>query len=201
MIMSEPDGPAVLIVDDDANLAAGLSRVLHREPYRVFTCSSGEQALQILGTEPIDVLVTDEHMPGMSGADLVMAVRVQHPAVVSIMLSGQASMGAVIRALNQGEIYRFLIKPCGRNELAANIRQALRYKLMLDHCRQLLPIFRHQSAVMTIIESRHPGVIRDIEQESTMRALTKRITSRKGDDVPGRLDVSLTHRLSSRASS
>jgi DNA-binding NtrC family response regulator len=191
--------PAILIVDDDASLVAGITRVLRREPYRILSCTSGDAALEIIGTQSVDVLVTDEQMPGMSGTDLVMAVRRLHPAIVSIMLSGEASMGAVIRALNQGEIFRFLIKPCSHKDMSANIIQALRYKLMLDHCRELLPIFRHQTKVLTVIEARQPGLIHAIEQEFTTRALVKRTKPTVGDDLADRLETALTQRVVRRA--
>ncbi len=191
--------PTILIVDDDANLLAGLTRVLYQEPYRILSRTSAEDALLLLGMESIDVLVTDEQMPGMSGTDLVMATRVQYPAVVSIMLSGEASMGALIRALNQGEIYRFLIKPCSHDDLATSIRQALRYKLMIDHCRDLLPLYRHQSAILSSIESRLPGFIDVVDQELPTRALTRRITRTEGNAVANRLDVVLSDTMRKRA--
>ena len=155
----------VLFVDDDANLLDGILRTVRHEPYRSATATGGEQALEYLATKPVDVVVSDEQMPGMGGLELLTTIHERHPEIVNIMLSGQASMGTVIRALNQGQIFRFLIKPCGSDELCANIRQALGHKLVLDRCRLILPLFRRQAAILQVLERRSPGVIRLVEAE------------------------------------
>jgi DNA-binding NtrC family response regulator len=152
----------VLLVDDDTNLLDSLLRTLRREPYQVRTASSGEQALEMLGAGDIDVVVSDDQMPGMTGLELLTTVRQRHPRIISLMLSGQASIGTVVRALNHGQIFRFLIKPCSAEELCASIRQALAHKHLLDQCRMMLPLFRRQVGVLVAIERAQPGLIRSV---------------------------------------
>jgi two-component system, probable response regulator PhcQ len=182
--------PTILIVDDDQNIVDGIKRVLRGESYRIISASCGDSALDLLSVEAVDVMVTDEQMPGMSGTDLVMSVRRQFPSVISIMLSGHASMGAVIRALNQGEIFRFLIKPCSATELEANIRQALRYKQVLDRCREVLPIFRRQSLILATLERRQPGITQSADEATHL--IAKQIDPEADDKLANLLAVAIT---------
>jgi two-component system, probable response regulator PhcQ len=188
--MSISAAPSILIVDDDPNIIEGIKRVLHGFSYSILSASSGESALDMLSVVAVDVMVTDENMPGISGADLVMAVRRQFPTVVSIMLSGQASLGAVIRALNQGEIYRFLIKPCNPAELKAAIRHALRYKHMLERCREILPIFRRQARILATLERRQPGIIQSAEEATSV--IAKGADPEKDNKVADLLEEAIT---------
>lgn len=190
----------VLMVDDDQNLLDGMQRTLRGEPYRVLTAAGGEKALAVLAIQNVDVLVSDNQMPGIGGVELLTAVRRDHPAIVNLMLSGQASIGTVVQALNQGQIFRFLIKPCDQEELRRNIRQALAHKLLLDGCRLMLPMFRRQSALLGAIESRHPGMIRSVEAAVgtviTPRMMEDAITT---EDISERMDVEI-RRASNEAS-
>jgi two-component system, probable response regulator PhcQ len=160
----------IMLVDDDANLVEGLQRTLHKEQYRILACTNAEKALQRLASESVDVLVSDEQMPGMNGAEFLAAVNRDYPQIVSIMLSGQASMGSLIHAVNHGRLFRFLIKPCNGEDLIAAIRQALSHKRLLDSCAQVLPLVRRQTSLLVAIERRHPGICRSIEAESGMTA-------------------------------
>jgi two-component system probable response regulator PhcQ len=179
----------VLFVDDDVNLLAGVLRTVRHEPYRALTAAGGEQALAMLAGEEVDVVVSDEQMPGMGGLELLTTVHQQHPGIVNIMLSGQASIGTVVRALNQGQIFRFLIKPCGTEELCANVRQALAHKLVLDRCRVLLPLFRRQAALLQAIERRAPEMLRALESEAGGGGNVKVEGAATAEDLSERMDV------------
>lgn len=152
----------VLLVDDDVNLSEGLRRVLRHEPYRVLTANSGDQALEIIAKDAVDVVVSDEQMPGMGGLELLTTIRRHRPDIVSLMLSGQSSMGTVVRALNSGQIFRFLIKPCNQEEITTAIRQALAHHTMLLRCRLLLPVVRRQSEILNAVERKHPGLLANL---------------------------------------
>jgi DNA-binding NtrC family response regulator len=115
----------VLLVDDDENLLHGLTRALRRQPYRIFTARSGNEAQWVLKTQPVDVIVCDEQMPGMSGSDLLGWAAAQFPDVVRIVLTGHASVDVAIKAINDGAVYRFFTKPCNEFELAIAIREAI----------------------------------------------------------------------------
>src|SRR5277367_2663234 len=98
----------VLFVDDDPPVLAGLKRTTWSEPYEVRTAKSGAEALEILASTEIDVVVTDQRMPGMSGSELLGQVRATHPATIRIMLTGEAGLPSTVQALKDGPLYRFL---------------------------------------------------------------------------------------------
>lgn len=143
----------VLLVDDEVNVTDGLKRNLRKEPLDIFTASSGRQALAILAEQSIDIVVSDERMPEMSGAEFVSRVHEQYPATVRIMLSGQADLQAVVKAVNDGQIYRFLFKPCKPEELIATINQALKHKELLDRSAWLLREYKKQAKVIERFEA------------------------------------------------
>ena len=118
----------VLLVDDEASLLAGLARTLRKEPYRILTAVSAEKALETLGATHVDVVISDQDMPGMGGADLLAEVRRVYPDTVRFMLTGKATLELAVRAINDGAVSRFFVKPCNPVDLAATIRQALQHK-------------------------------------------------------------------------
>jgi DNA-binding NtrC family response regulator len=189
--MPKTETPTILIVDDDDNHVAGIKRMLRSEPYRILSAWSGDVALDLLSVETVDVVVTDEQLPGMSCTDLVMAVHRQFPTVMSIMISDQASQGKVIQALNQGEMYRFLIKPYSATELGSHIRQALRYKNLLNSCPQVLPIFRRQSQVLATLEHRKIEII--LSAGENAHVLKRRIDPQDDDDLAELLEMAIAH--------
>ena len=81
----------VLLVDDDENILCGLARVLRQQPYHLYTARTGEEAVEVLKSRSVDVLVADEQMPGMSGSDLLAWSAENYPDVRRIMLTGRAT--------------------------------------------------------------------------------------------------------------
>lgn len=115
----------VLFVDDDNSVLHGLARALRHQPFCLFTARSGEEALEVLKSRHVDVVVADEQMPGMSGCDLLAWAAQHFPACVRIVLTGHATAETAIRAINEGVVYRFFTKPCNPVDLAIAIRRAL----------------------------------------------------------------------------
>jgi two-component system, probable response regulator PhcQ len=155
----------VLLVDDDRALTEGIQRRLHHEKFRILCAGSGDEALRLLAGTTVDVLLSDEHMPNMSGVELLTEVHRRWPEVVTLMLSGKASAGTIVRALNQGQIFRFLIKPCDADEIAIALRQAMAHKRVIERCRELLPICRRMHDLLGAAERVHPGILRLAEAE------------------------------------
>lgn len=129
----------VLLVDDDPHLLSGLLRVLRNQPYRIFTARSGEEAKQIFMKQAVDVIVADEQMPGISGSELLAWVADFFPEATRIVLTGHASVDAVIRAINRGHVWRYFTKPCNDVELALAIAEALEAKHKLPTQGELPP--------------------------------------------------------------
>ena len=117
--------PTVLLVDDDKNLLQGLMRALRSQPYTLLTANSAEEAAFLLKSNTIDVVVSDECMPGMRGTDYLKWVAKNFPETVRILLTGKPSPDTAVRAVNQGQVFRFLTKPCRDWDLAMAIRDAL----------------------------------------------------------------------------
>ena len=115
----------VLLVDDEPNVTDALKRLLRQEPYEILTAISAAAAQELLERNHVDVVISDEQMPGMSGSVFLSGVRKQYPHTIRMVLSGQASLEAAVRAINEGEVYRFFLKPCNATDLVITIRQAL----------------------------------------------------------------------------
>jgi response regulator RpfG family c-di-GMP phosphodiesterase len=110
--MPPQDLPRILCVDDDSNLLEGLSRSL-RGHYKVDTATEGGVALETLkSVEPYAIVVSDQRMPRMDGVTFLSHIRAQSPGTVRVLLTGQADMESAIAAVNEGNIFRFLTKPC-----------------------------------------------------------------------------------------
>jgi two-component system, probable response regulator PhcQ len=154
----EVDRHAVLIVDDEPLVISALVRALDEEPYRIAGASGGEEALQLMDKRRFKVVVSDEKMPGMAGAEFLARVRELHPETVRIMLTGQASLQATLAAVNRGEIYRFFTKPWDDTELRLALRSAVeRYDLEQEN-RRLLRTVRRQSQALKFLERSYPGI-------------------------------------------
>jgi len=144
--MTEKSVPAtVLLVDDDPRVTSALLRALRREPHHFLAANAASEALLLMDRHKVDVLVSDEMMPEICGSQLIAIVRRRFPACIRIILSGRGSLEAAIRMINEGNVYRFLQKPCSPAELAATIRQALQQKKLQDLSRSLLK--RHRKCV------------------------------------------------------
>jgi len=154
------------LVDDDLNLLAGLRRTLRREPYEILVARGATEAFEVLGTKAIDVIVSDEAMPGMSGTDFLARVSLIYPETIRIILTGNATLDTAIRAINEGKVYRFLTKPCDPFDLAITIRQALEHRDLLVKSRHLLRALRQQAAVIQELEREARGITRVDRDES-----------------------------------
>jgi two-component system, probable response regulator PhcQ len=148
----------ILLVDDEPNIISSLQRVLLEEPYEIISAGSAEEGMKLLETTRFKVVVSDERMPGMGGAEFLSIVRNSYPETVRILLTGYASLEAAMAAVNGGEIYRFFMKPWDDLELMLAIRSAIeRYDLEVEN-RRLLAIVRRQYRELTAIEERFPGI-------------------------------------------
>jgi len=117
--------PTVLFVDDEPNVTANFLIMFRKAPIRVLTVNSGNDALEVLASTAVDIVVSDEQMPDMPGSVLLAKVREQHPDVVRIILTGEASLDAAIAAINEAGIFRFLRKPCSVDDLTACLKEAV----------------------------------------------------------------------------
>jgi DNA-binding NtrC family response regulator len=114
---------SVLFVDDEVHIV-NLLKVMFRNEYEVFTATSGESALDIVHSQRVDVIVSDQRMPNMLGTELLSRVKMISPGTMRILLTGYSDLAAMIGSVNEGEIYRFINKPWKNDEIRAIIREA-----------------------------------------------------------------------------
>lgn len=119
--MSEPI--RILFVDDEERILRSLALQFRRE-YQVLTESDPRRALERLKTEPVHIIVSDQRMPQMSGAELLAQAQQIAPDTLRILLTGYSDLDAAVEALNSGGIFRYLTKPWDQQEMAFTLRQA-----------------------------------------------------------------------------
>lgn len=130
--------PRILCVDDEPRVVEGLALVLRRE-YEVHTASTAEEALKKLRDIPnLAVVVSDMRMPKMDGAAFLHQAVLRRPEAARILLTGQADRDEAIRAVNQGQIFRFLTKPCPADELKVAIEAGVIQHRLINAERAVL---------------------------------------------------------------
>lgn len=154
----------ILLIDDEPNVTRGMKHTLRKEDYEILSATSSKEALDILEQTAVDVVVSDEQMPGMSGTEFLVLVKQRYPEIIRILLTGHASSEAVLRAVNEAHIYRFLLKPCNGLDLLITIRRACQQKDILNKAHQLLNISLSKSNILESIEKEQPGIIRRFQE-------------------------------------
>ena len=149
---------SILLVDDMPAIRDMLAEAFSMEGYAVKTAGSAEEALKLLSGHPVDVIITDEKMPGMSGSQLLAVARKRYPNTIRMILTGQATLESAIRAINEGEIYRFFTKPCNVVDLMVTTRQALEQKRLEAENRRLSEIVKSQAKSLNVLEKQCPGI-------------------------------------------
>ena len=123
-----PDAGArtLLLVDDDRFMLGVLNDMLIGQPYRVLSASSGEEALQVLSHEPVEVILCDQAMPGMRGTEVLAEAAARYPKTVRLMLSGQPDLTDIEAAIKSGVADGHYIKPLGARALREQLDEAFR---------------------------------------------------------------------------
>lgn len=132
-----PRERTLLLVDDEENIVASLKRLLRRSGYRIVTALGAAEGLRRLAEVDVDVIVSDQRMPGMTGVEFLRRAKELYPETIRIVLSGYTELQSITDAINEGAIYKFLTKPWEDDLLRANIDEAFRQKEMADDNRRL----------------------------------------------------------------
>lgn len=129
--MESSEKPVILCVDDERNVLRSLERIFLDEEFEILTATSGDEGLQILESlTACQIVISDYRMPVMDGVEFLRAVYQRWPETVRIVLSGYADAGAIVAAINDGHIYKFIPKPWNDDELRVTIYNSLeRYSL------------------------------------------------------------------------
>ncbi|MGA2936021.1 MAG: response regulator [Syntrophobacteraceae bacterium] len=148
----------VLLVDDGPLVLDGLRRALHKEAYEALSAVSADEALRILSRKKVDVVVSDEMMPGMPGSDFLGVVCNKYPEAIRIMLTGRPNLDTALPSINKGHVYRFLIKPRSGMELCMSIKQAIQQRDLSGKSLPLLQSVPRRSTILEQLENQHPGI-------------------------------------------
>ena len=165
----------VLFVDDEVNILKAVQRLLRNEEWKVLTSSRGEEALALLEREPLQVVVSDQRMPEMSGVDLLAAIREKQPNVVRMMLTGYTEMNVAVDAINRGEIYRLITKPWNDEELKATLRQAFDHYDLKQEIKRLNQVTRKQNIKLQDMNRNLEIKVRDRTKQLAEKHLELRV--------------------------
>ncbi|MCF8383058.1 MAG: SpoIIE family protein phosphatase [Chlorobium sp.] len=125
--MKNQEELTILFVDDEPDILSSLKRFLKREPYRKLLAENGPAALGIMNETPVDIIVSDLRMPGMSGLELISEIKRRNPDTIRMMLSGSQDIEQIIEAINTGEVFRFIPKPVEPGSFKNIINDAIDY--------------------------------------------------------------------------
>jgi signal transduction histidine kinase len=138
----------LLIVDDEVDVLESLRHQFHRT-YRVLTATSGTQAVGLLNENQVQLILSDQRMPGMSGDAFLSQARRLQPDAIRMLFTGYADIQAVINAVNEGHIFRYILKPWDTVELEGIIRQAAEQYDLLAERKRLIAELQAANARLT----------------------------------------------------
>ncbi|MGQ0612313.1 MAG: response regulator [Planctomycetaceae bacterium] len=157
--------PSILFVDDEPNILEALKRLLIDEPYEVRTCTEPRAALTEVRRGFPAVVVADYYMPVMKGPDLLHKVREIHGGIVRMVLTGKPDLEGVLRAVNTGEVWRFVLKPWDDEELKMVLRTAIDYGELMRERDSLLVTLEKQRQTLANLERTNPGLTKLPERD------------------------------------
>ena len=132
--------PCLLVVDDEPDLVQSLKDLL-RFDYRVLGATRASEGLRIVANEDVQVVMSDQRMPEMSGVEFLSCLRQSHPDLVRLLFTAFSDLKAVTDAINQGSVYRYITKPFEADELKTVLRQAVEhYNLQAERRRLLIEV-------------------------------------------------------------
>jgi two-component system NtrC family sensor kinase len=140
----------ILVVDDEPSVRAALTRTLRREKLKILSAGSAAEALEILERAEVKptVVISDLKMPGMDGVTFLGEVRSRWPRVQRVLLTGFADVGALERAINESEIYRFVGKPWEDATLVTTVRSAIEEHSLREENERLMRVVREQNKAL-----------------------------------------------------
>ena len=154
--------PNVLFVDDDPRILNALA-ALFRQEYNVQTAEGGAAALEIMARGPIQVIVSDQRMPGLTGVEVLRKARTAWPATVRMLLTGYTDLASLVGSINQGEIFRFVMKPWDNEELKKALADGV--KAAAEQAAQpAAKVSAPRSAGSLLVIDSQEGVARGLER-------------------------------------
>ncbi len=161
----------ILLVDDEPSISRSLQRLFRKEKYQILTASSGPEGLNILSSidKPVSMIVSDQRMPEMTGAQFLEKTRVLAPDAIRFLLTGYSDVKDILDAVNKGEIHRYLTKPWNDDDLLLQVRSALETFELRAENQRLHELTIRQNAELTELNQNLEKKI----QERTLEILMK----------------------------
>ena len=128
----------LLIVDDEPAVLTALEQLLIREGYTVVTAEDGPQALEIARAQPPDMILCDFQMPEMTGVEVFQAMAEVCPDAIRILVTGQADLDVALAAINEGGVYKFVLKPWNGRDMVVMVRRALEHYQLIREGKVLM---------------------------------------------------------------
>jgi len=153
----------VVVVDDDEDARESLQKIVERSGWTCLVAANGQEALTILRQHDACVIVADYDMPGMNGAELLQLVATRHPHVCRILLTGRTDTDTAVRAINVGQAWRYLQKPCRSSELLTALHFASEASAAEVENRRLAAQVLRQETLLAEIRRRHPRLLEELE--------------------------------------
>jgi diguanylate cyclase (GGDEF)-like protein len=177
----------LLLVDDEDNILSSLKRLFRRDGYRIVTASSGEEALRRLAEHEVDVIVSDQRMPGMTGVEFLNRARELYPQTVRMVLSGYTELQSIIDAVNEGAIYKFLTKPWDDDKLRGHVAEGFRQKELSDENRRLSRQVEEANADLASLNNRLEALLSRQREQAELLAASADSVRRLIEDLPAAL--------------
>ena len=174
----------VLCVDDEQNILSSLKRLLRKESYRLLTATSGQQGLELLAQNKVDMVISDQRMPGMSGTDFLKQVKTLYPDIIRIILTGYTDVDSITEAINEGSIYKFFLKPWNANNLMLEIRQALKQHDLMETNAQLHETIMQQNEELKAINENLEQMVSERTQSLEIQNRALQLSHAVLEDLP-----------------
>lgn len=142
---------ALLLVDDEENILSALTRLLRRDGYRILRANSGAAGLELLKTEAVAVIISDQRMPEMTGVEFLSRAKERYPQTVRIVLSGYTDLKSITDAINEGAIYKFFTKPWDDELLRRNVREAFEHFNLRRENERLTQMLQHANEELRVL--------------------------------------------------
>lgn len=148
----------ILAVDDEQMILKAIQRTLRNEDYNVLTAISAAEGLRMLDGREVDMVISDQNMPFMTGLEFLQKIKADHPGTLTMMLTGEKEIEIAVEAINHAGVYKFILKPWDDDDLKVTIRRALESLDLIRERDALSQRVKERDAILSNLEKAHPGI-------------------------------------------
>jgi DNA-binding NtrC family response regulator len=149
---------SILVVDDEQMVLKAIQRSLRNENYNILTANSAAEGLRVLEGREVEMVVSDQNMPFMTGLEFLQRVKANHPGTLTMMLTGEKEIEIAVQAINNAGVYKFIMKPWDDEDLKITIRRALESLDLIRERDVLSQRIKERDTILRNLEQAHPGI-------------------------------------------